>query len=187
MPTRGSIPGRLGSFILGHILCSVLYFFFSFLNFRQADPVSSTIAVVQIYLLPAALYLLAGCLFSLLRHWPRPDRKTASHSVLFPTLCAWGWVAASAGVGIFGSLAGIPALEGAGSWMFFSTVYWAPASALFVFLSLLYSLGGLPWPWLVCVPLAGLLPPLLFFLGSLLPHRFRRPQLPALPEGGTPA
>ena len=31
MPTRGSIPGRLGSFILGHILCSVLYFFFSFL------------------------------------------------------------------------------------------------------------------------------------------------------------
>lgn len=53
MPTRGSIPGRLGAFILGHILCSVLYFFFSFLNFRQADPVSSTIAVVQIYLLPA--------------------------------------------------------------------------------------------------------------------------------------
>ena len=53
MPTRGSIPGRLGAFILGHILCSVLYFFFAFLNFRQAGPASSTIAVVQIYLLPA--------------------------------------------------------------------------------------------------------------------------------------
>ena len=187
MPTRGSIPGRLGAFILGHILCSVLYFFFAFLNFRQTGPASSTIAVVQIYLLPAALYLLAGCLFSRLRRWPGPGRKTAFLSVLFPTLCAWGWVAASAGVGIFGSLVGIPVLEGAGSWMLFSTVYCAPASALFVLLSLLYSLGGLPWLWLVCVPLAGLLPPLLFFLGSLLPHRFRRPQPPALPEGGTPA
>ena len=115
MPTRGSIPGRLGAFILGHILCSVLYFFFAFLNFRQTGPASSTIAVVQIYLLPAALYLLAGCLFSLLRRWPGPGRKTAILSVCLPTLLSWGWVAASAGVGIFGSLVGIPVLEGAGS------------------------------------------------------------------------
>ena len=187
MPTRGSTLGRLSAFILGHTLCSVLYFFVSFLNFRQAGPASSTIAVAQIYLLQAALYLLAGCLFSLLRRWPRPGRETAILSVCLPTLLAWVWVAASAGVGIFGSLAGIPALDVAGSWMLFSTVYWAPASALFVFLSLLYSLGGLPWLGLVCVPLAGLLPPLLFFLGSLLPHRFRRPQPPALLEGGEPS
>lgn len=185
MHTRDSLPGRLGAFILGHILCSVLYFFFSLLNFRQAEPVSSAIAVVQIYLLPAALYLLVGCLFSLLRHWPRPGRKIAILSVFLPTLLAWGWVAAGVGIGLFGSLAGIPELDHAGTWMLFSTLYWAPASALFVFLSLLSSLGGLPRLWLVCIPLSGLLPPLLFYWGSLLPHRFRRPQPPALPEGGT--
>ena len=90
MPTRGSIPGRLGSFILGHILCSVLYFFFAFLNFRQTGPTSSTIAVVQIYLLPAALYLLAGCLFGVAMAYidVRVIEAGAEHYVRSPNLFA---------------------------------------------------------------------------------------------------
>ena len=182
MPTRGSIPGRLGSFILGHILCSVLYFFFSFLNFRKADPVSSTIAVVQIYLLPAALYLLAGCLFSLLRHWPRPDRKTASHSVLFPTLCAWGWAFGGCGLLLlFSGREALFPLAFTGFALLALSFLLASPSALFMLLTLDLLSGSLrdagvnaffqSSAWFAAMFLAGLLPPMLFFLGSLLPKK----------------
>lgn len=128
-------------------------------------------AAIQVYLLPVVLYLSTGYLISRLQHWPRPNGQTALLAVLLPTLFALGWVAIWVGLGLFGALSGAAPLESAGSVMLFSTFFWAPASAMFVFLSMLYSLEGLPWLWLFCVPLAGLLPPLLFFLGSLLPKK----------------
>ena len=190
MRSRGTVPGRFGGFAVGHFAIVLLYILFALLpraEISAPSPLSQVLSALSFFV-PILCYLPAGYVVSRLRRWPRPDRKTAFLSVLFPTLCAWGWVAASIGADIVGSLAGIPELQQAGIWMLFSTLFWATPSALFAGFALVLSLvEPLFWLWLVCVPLAGLLPPLLFFLGSLLPHSFRRPQPPALPEGGAPA
>lgn len=189
MKPRETVCGRFGGFAVGHFALVLLYVLFAPLpraEISVPSPLSQVLPALSFFV-PVLCYLPVGWVVSRLRRWPAPDRKTAFLSVLFPTLCAWGWVAASAGVGIFGSLAGIPALEGAGSWMLFSTLFWATPSALFVGFALVLSLmEPFFWLWLVCIPLAGLLPPLLFYWGSLLPHRFCRPRPPALPEGGAP-
>lgn len=97
-------------------------------------------------------------------------------AVLYPALLAWGW--ALGGwllfvAGLSWSLAG-----SVGSLMLLSTYFLAAPSFLLMLTGLQSDLAfttltfSLQWYGLIF--LAGLLPPLLFCLGSLLPHPVRR-------------
>ncbi len=133
-------------------------------------------------LLLMALYVPAGWAVSRLRCWPRPDRKTACRAVLYPALCAWGW--AFGGLGLLLLFSGREALfplAFTGFALLVSTFLLASPSALFMLLTLDLLSGSLrdagvnaffqSSAWLAAMFLAGLLPPLLFFLGSLLPKK----------------
>lgn len=113
-------------------------------------------------LLLMALYVPAGWVVSRLRGWPRPDRKTGCKAVLYPALCAWGWAFTGFALLAFSFLLASP-------------------SALFMLLPLDLLSGSLrdagvnaffqSSAWFAAMFLAGLLPPMLFFLGSLLPKK----------------
>ena len=182
MRHTGSVHGRFGGFAAGHFTLSILGFGgWLLLSGAWGLPVFP----VYVYVL-MLLYVPAGWVVSSLRRWPAPDLKTGVKAVLYPALCAWIW--AFGGLWLFSSGGTLPSVGYLGLQILLSTFLLASPSALFVLMTGLAFLdGAAPWLWLPQVILAGLLPPLLFFLGSLLPYRFRRPQLPALPEGGTPA
>lgn len=133
-------------------------------------------------LLLMALYVPAGWAVSRLRCWPRPDRKTACRAVLYPALCAWGW--AFGGLGLLLLFSGREALFPLAFTCFALLVFsflLASPSALFMLLTLDLLSGSLrdagvnaffqSSAWFAAMFLAGLLPPLLFFLGSLLPKK----------------
>lgn len=133
-------------------------------------------------LLLMALYVPAGWAVSHLRGWPRPDRKTTCRAVLYPALCAWGW--AFGGLGLLLLFSGREALfplAFTGFALLVSTFLLASPSALFMLLTLDLLSGSLrdagvnaffqSSAWFAAMFLAGLLPPLLFFLGSLLPKK----------------
>ena len=133
-------------------------------------------------LLLMALYVPAGWAVSRLRCWPRPDRKTACRAVLYPALCAWGW--AFGGLGLLLLFSGREALFPLAFTGFALLVFsflLAIPSALFMLLTLDLLSGSLrdagvnaffqSSAWFAAMFLAGLLPPLLFFLGSLLPKK----------------
>lgn len=117
-----------------------------------------------------------------LRGWPRPDRKTTCRAVLYPALCAWGW--AFGGLGLLLLFSGREALfplAFTGFALLAFSFLLASPSALFMLLTLDLLSGSLrdagvnaffqSSAWFAAMFLAGLLPPMLFFLGSLLPKK----------------
>ena len=121
-----------------------------------------------------ALYVPAGWVVSALRRWGRPTRKQWVKAVLYPALFAWGWALA----GWLPMLCGqfTPGLAGLGLHLLLSTYFLACPSFTFMLAALERGIELAAWSsfgpaWYACMVLAGLLPPLLFFLGSLLPKK----------------
>ena len=132
-------------------------------------------------LLLMALYVPAGWAVSRLRGWPRPDRKTTCRAVLYPALCAWGWAFGGLGSCCSSRAGGAVPPRLHGLCLLVSTFLLSSPSALFMLLTLDLLSGSLrdagvnaffqSSAWFAAMFLAGLLPPLLFFLGSLLPKK----------------
>ena len=133
-------------------------------------------------LLLMALYVPAGWVVSRLRGWPRPDRKTGCKAVLYPALCAWGW--AFGGCGLLLLFSGRealfpPRLHGLcppgpllSAGQPFRPVHAPhPGSALRLPEGRRGKRLFQSSAWFAAMFLAGLLPPMLFFLGSLLPKK----------------
>lgn len=164
-----SPASRFGGFAAGHFvvtaLCAPLLFCLPYFFDTAVTPLG--------WLWMMALYVPAGWISSALRGWERPSPKEGVKAILCPALLAWSW--AFGGWLLF--LAGLawPAVGPAGSFMLLSTCFLAAPS----FTLMLTALQGGPTftalalspGWYGCMLLAGLLPPLLFFLGSLLPKR----------------
>ena len=184
MRSRGTVPGRFGGFAVGHFALVLLYILFALLpraEISAPSPLSQVLSALSFFV-PILCYLPAGYVVSRLRRWPRPDRKTAFLSVLFPTLCAWGW--AFGGLGLLLLFSGREALfplAFTGFALLALSFLLASPSALFMLLTLDLLSGSLrdagvnaffqSSAWFAAMFLAGLLPPLLFFLGSLLPKK----------------
>lgn len=133
-------------------------------------------------LLLMALYVPAGWAVSRLRGWPRPDRKTGCKAVLYPALCAWGWAFGGCGLLLlFSGREALFPLAFTGFALLALSFLLASPSALFMLLTLDLLSGSLrdagvnaffqSSAWFAAMFLAGLLPPMLFFLGSLLPKK----------------
>ena len=161
---------RFGGFAAGHSVVTALS---APLIFRMPGLLTLATTPLRALLLMAAFYLPAGWIVASLRGWARPSRRDGLKAVLYPALVAWGW--AFGGWLLF--LCPISPVGNAGFLMLLSTYFLACPSFVFMLSTLSFSLTGsfldvafLPL-WYLCMVLAGLLPPLLFFLGSLLPHR----------------
>lgn len=165
-----SPASRFGGFTAGHFvvtaLCAPLIFLMPGLLLLVATP-------LRALLLMAVLYLLAGWIVASLRGWARPSPREGLKAVLYPALFAWGW--AFGGWLLF--LCPLSPLRNAGFLVLISTYFLACPSFVFMLAAMsffltdvLFDMAFLPL-WYLCMFLAGLLPPLLFFLGSLLPKR----------------
>lgn len=169
MKPSGTVRGRFGGFAAGHFalsfLCLLLWFLLAGSGEFPALPVYAAV--------PMLLYVPAGYAVSSLRGWPAPDRKTARKAVLYPALCAWAWAFGGWFLLWTAAAAEIPALAYVGLTLLLSTFLLAAPSFLFMLLAVSLALegDGIWWLWYLCMVLAGLLPPLLFFLGSILPKR----------------
>lgn len=171
-----SPASRFGGFAAGHFvvtaLCAPLIFLMPGLLALAATPLGAL-------LLMAVCYLPAGWIVAALRGWRRPSPGEGLKAVLYPALFAWGW--ALGGWLLF--ICPLSSVGNVGFLMLLSTYFLACPSFVFMLAALNFSLGVpldsllasapfLPL-WYLCMFLAGLLPPLLFFLGSQLPHRVK--------------
>lgn len=178
---------RIGGFAAGHFVVTALC---APLIFLAPDLLALTATPVGALLLMAVCYLPAGWIVSALRGWTRPALKEGVKAVLYPALLAWGW--AFGGWLLF--VCPFDPVRNAGFLVMLSACFLACPSFLFMLAALIFSLGVSPdsglasasfFPlWYLCMVLAGLLPPLLFFLGSLLPHRGTVPPDAQLENGG---
>lgn len=161
-----SPASRFGGFASGHFvitaLCAPLLFFSPLLV--------ESLPILPLVLLLMALYLPAGWIVAALRCWERPTLKEGMKAVLYPALFAWGWA--------FGSwlLFCIPSLSSLGMWLLLSTYFLACPSFMLMLAVLAQVTDVTVWSaysltWYLFMILAGLLPPLLFFLGSILPKK----------------
>ena len=171
-----SPASRFGGFAAGHFavtaLCAPLIFLMPGLLTLAATPLGAL-------LLMAVCYLPAGWIVASLRGWTRPTPKEGLKAVLYPALFAWGW--AFGGWLLF--VCPISSLRNVGFGVLLSTYFLACPPFVFMLSALSFSLAVplasllanapfLPL-WYLCMFLAVLLPPLLFFLGSILPHRMK--------------
>lgn len=175
METSGSPAQRFGGFASGHFvvtaLCAPLLFLVPELLTRFPTPLWA--------LWMMALYVPAGWVVATLRGWTRPTPKQGVKAVLYPALFAWGW--AFGGWLLF--ICPLSPVCNVGFLMLLSTYFLACPSFMLMLTALSFSLGvplesslaGASFLslWYLCMFLAGLLPPLLFCLGSLLPHRVK--------------
>ena len=188
MKPRGTVRGRFGGFAVGHLAVSLLGAALIFLLPGGAVDGAPGLAALTAGLM--LLYLPAGWAASALRGWPAPDRNTAKKAVLLPALWACGfgflcsgacfgggWLIGCLGLqqrpaGFLFSLLSAAAL--CGLTLLMSTCFWAAPSFCLMLLALgpLFQVrGALSFVlWFLCILPAGALPPLLFFLGSLLPR-----------------
>ena len=155
-----------GGFAAGHFvvtaLCAPLLFCLPYCFDTDVTPLG--------WLWMMALYIPAGWIVAALRGWERPSPKEGWKAVLYPALFAWGWA--------FGSwiLFCIPSLSSLGMWLLLSTYFLACPSFMFMLAVLAQVTHVTVWSaysltWYLFMILAGLLPPLLFFLGSILPKK----------------
>lgn len=163
-----SPASRFGGFAAGHFvvtaLCAPLLFLVPGLLALVSTPLRA--------LCMMALYLPAGWIVAALRGWARPSPREGLKAVLYPALFAWGW--ALGGWLLFC----LPPLSGPGFLMLTSTYFLACPSFTLMLTALdqiidVTAQSAFGLTWYGCMFLAGLLPPLLFFLGSLLPHRVK--------------
>lgn len=114
-----------------------------------------------------ALYVPAGWITARWQGWSRPTPGEGVRAVLLPALTAWAWALTGWG------LVTLTPQSGVWMWMLLSTGLFATPS-FFLMLLTLFQLATEPlWQpvWYLAMGLAGLLPPLLFVLGSILPKR----------------
>lgn len=165
-----SPASRFGGFAAGHFVVTALC---APLIFLMPDLLILTATPLRALLLIAVFYLSAGWIVASLRGWARPSPKEGLKAVLYPALFAWGW--AFGGWLLF--LCPFDPVRNMGFLALISTYFLACPSFIFMLSALSFSLTDalldmafLPL-WYLCMFLAGLLPPLLFFLGSLLAKR----------------
>lgn len=167
-----SPASRFGGFASGHFvvttLCACLLFFNAPGILFLPDPFPA--------LLMMALYLPAGWVVSSLRRWARPTPREGMKAVLYPALVAWAW--ALGGWLLFMVGLAWPPAGAVGSMLLLSTYFLAAPSFTLMLTGLQSDLSftaiAFSLHWYGLIFLAGLLPPLLFCLGSLLPHPVRR-------------
>lgn len=149
---------RFGLFAAAHIVWSLACCLFG-MGLLDDDP--SLLLLVTAGMMLA--YLPLGWAVAKLARWPKPGRKESLWAVLLPSLIAWAWAGTTAvclywvpdGVGV-GAALGLPAF------------LLAVPSLLLTFLVMGVTrtvLGGLSV--VLGIFLAGLLPSLLFWLGSV--------------------
>lgn len=164
-----SPASRLGGFAAGHFVITALCAPLLFLEPQVFASVSSPLQALWMMV----LYLPAGWVMAAVRRWNRPTPKEGVKAVLWPALLAWGWAFGGWRLLICPSL-----LSGIGFWMLTSTYFLACPSFVFMLAALGQNADLTAWStvgftWYFSMFLAGLLPPLLFFLGSLLPRPVR--------------
>lgn len=150
---------RFGLFAVSHIIWSLGCCLF---GMRLLDEDSSALLLTAAGMMLA--YLPLGWAVAKLTRWPKPDRKASLWAVLLPTLIAWAWAGTTAaclfwvpeGVGV-GAVLGLPAFLLAVPSLLLVTVILGLTQSV---------LGGMAV--VLAIFLAGLLPPLLFWLGSVL-------------------
>lgn len=133
-------------------------------------------------LLLMALYVPAGWVVSRLRGWPRPDRKTGlqGSALSRPVRLGLGLRGLRPSAALLGAGGAVPPRLHGFALLALSFLLASP-SALFMLLTLDLLSGSLrdagvnaffqSSAWFAAMFLAGLLPPMLFFLGSLLPKK----------------
>ena len=165
-----SPASRFGGFAVGHFVVTALS---APLIFLVPDLLVLAATPLRSVLLMAVFYLSAGWVIASLRGWDRPSPRDGLKAVLYPALVAWCWA--------FGGwlllLCPFAPARNAGFLVLISTYFLACPSFVFMLSALSVSLTDalldmafLPL-WYLYILLAGLLPPLLFFLGSLLAKR----------------
>lgn len=161
METSGSPSDRFMGFAEGHFIVTTLGFALLLAGIGLGISFSPTAAAVLML-----LYVPAGYGVSCMKKWSRPDGGTALKALLWPALVALAWAL----VGWI-LLTGLPETQGLGLALLLSTAFLASPS----FCLMLFYLPLLTWApgWYGAMALAAFLPSLLFFLGSLLPHRVK--------------
>lgn len=155
---------RFGGFAAAHVLWSLVCSAF-FLRLLDADPgvlwLSAAVGMLG--------YLLLGWATARIFRWPAPSTKArGAFAVALPAGIAWLWAGTTAFC-LYGSGDTVMAAAALGLPAFFLAapslnLIWAWMETVGRALS-----AGDPQSWLAAaIFLAGLLPPLLFFLGSLL-------------------
>lgn len=159
MPTVTRVRARFGWFAVGHftisavgVLCFILLVWTDALWVEYEELVAWVLCVFLML-----LYSLAGYLCSRNRKWSWPDHRHGLLAVLLPALVAWG-------VAAFG----LTTIEGVGAVFLLSTGFWASPSFLLMLISLTIVGVDFNGLFLFFAFLAGFLPPLLFYWGSLL-------------------
>lgn len=153
---------RFGGFAAAHVLWSLVCGV-PVMRMLGTGPDSRALAAVGML-----GYLLLGWVVARFCRWSAPTGRQALVAVLLPAGIAWLWAGTTA-LCLYGSgdtvmlaaALGLPALFLAAPSVLFLYEVMGVAGELLG--------GGDPQPWLAAaIFLAGLLPPLLFFLGSLL-------------------
>lgn len=167
-----SPASRFGGFAAGHFvvtaICAPVLFCLPYFFDADLTPLGC--------LWMMTLYIPAGWVVSIVRGWARPSPKAGMKAVLYPALFAWGWALAGWLLTLKGQY--LPPLGAVGIYMLLSTYFLAAPSFALMLIALNQVVDVTDWSsfgltWYLCIFLAGLLPPLLFFLGSLLPHRVK--------------
>ena len=154
---------RFGMFAVSHILWSLICspFILRFLGGGLAEAVAATVVMM-------AGYLPWGWLCAHFGDWLRPDRKQSLWAVFLPAGIAWVWAGTTAFC-LYGDIAiaailGLPAFLLAAPSLLFVMSFMGAAGTFY------YSMGFYDETPIMGIAIffAGLLPPLLFYLGSLL-------------------
>lgn len=162
-----SPASRFSGFASGHFvvtaLCAPMLVF--------ASPALMSLPSPLPVILMMALYIPAGWVVASCCRWSTPTPQEGLKAVLYPALFAWGW-------GLGGWLLFVvglawPSAGAIGSFMLLSTYFLATPSFTLMLCglqsNLTFTAMAFSLRWYGLIFLAGLLPPLLFFLGSLLP------------------
>lgn len=163
---------RFGLFAAAHLLWSLGC---SFFTLRLLDTLSYAALCARAAVVMLA-YLPLGWAVARLARWPRPGRRESLWAVLLPALIAWGW-AGTAAVCLYGA----PDAFGLGA-MLALPALWLASPSLLLTVTILAALARL-WESQAlaagaAIFWAGLLPGLLFWLGSVFGGGKRRKKRP---------
>ena len=158
-----SVKTRFGFYILGHMGLSLVWAVVLWAGptmYGNIFEKTFEIAWYHVFLTLLSLfsYLPVGWLIARKWGWTRPEGKLSVRMILYPAMIFWLWVWLALGVEVLGSLS---------NWLVVLMLPFASPAASFGILCI--ATGGLGrLPFGVVVFIAGLLPPLLFWLGSWL-------------------
>ncbi len=158
---------RFCGFAAGHFLLSVVSGAVGLgLLLSEIGPMVSGEGLIVLDAVLLLAYAAVGAWTARRKSWTRPRTlRAAAGAVLAPALVAWCWE----GIVLAGMVSGVELLVFIGDGAMMLSMPLAFPSWLFVVLGMLLGMeykGGLLWFWTMAF-LAGFLPPLLFFLGSL--------------------